>query len=163
MVYSIFNIYEYKTEEYNISDIVLTEGDKIEKNDKKNDVSSKTYNAGKYILKLESSKQAIKEISNQAIIAGTESSTVRTVTERIVIKQTGKVSSNFGRAIPFIGAGINATINYLTTYNIGKNLVQKFDEEFDDNFKNNKIKQINSLKEKLKALFDIIDQLNNIN
>jgi hypothetical protein len=29
MVYQIFNIYEYKTEEYNISDIVLTGGDKI--------------------------------------------------------------------------------------------------------------------------------------
>ena len=163
MVYKIFDIYRYKTEEYNISDIVLTGGDKIEKNDKKNDCLSKACNAGKSILELEANKQTIKEISNQAIIAGTEASTVRAVTERIVIKQTGKVGSNFGRAIPFIGAGINATINYLTTYNIGKNLVQKFDEEFDDNFKNNKKKQINSLKEKLKALFDIIDQLNNIN
>ena len=73
------------------------------------------------------------------------------------------MSSNFGRAIPFIGTGISAAINCGSTYIIGKRLVEKFDGEFDNNFKNNKKNQVDSLKEKLKALFCIIDQLNNIN
>ena len=86
MVYTIFNIYELKPKDYNIVNIIITGGSKIERkkikeiekpNEKENNKNSELFNGGV--------KEVIKDTSNGAIFAGQYG--IRTV----ATKEAGKV------------------------------------------------------------------------
>ena len=85
---------------------------------------------------------------------------IKKVTETIAIQQGGKAwLVNLGKYIPFIGAGISAVINTFSTGKIAYKLINKFDKEFELNQQ----RQVDIIKGKVYALFNIIEQLRSIN
>ena len=114
-------------------------------------------------IAIEASKEAFIEVSTEgvetAITYGTKES-IKEITETIVVQQGGKAwLINLGKAVPFIGAGISAIMNTFSTAKVGARLVDYLDKEFE----NNQQKQVNLLKGKVKGLYNILEQLNNIN
>ena len=100
----------------------------------------------------------VAEGSEQIIVAGTKES-VKTITETIVVQQGGKAwLINLGKAVPFIGAALSATMNTFSTAKLGKKMVDKFNKEFDDNQQ----RKVDLIKGRIYGLFNIIEQMKSI-
>lgn len=91
-------------------------------------------------LSVEGVKEGVKKSStilakksSFRFIGETTEATVKEVTEEIVIEQSG---SNFcvylGKAVPFIGVGINAIMNSYSIIKTGENLIKYLDNEMTD-------------------------------
>ena len=65
---------------------------------------------------------------------------------------------NLGKAVPFIGAAINAITNIISTAKMGHKLVTKLDEEFE----NNQQRKVDILKGKILGIYNIIEQLEHL-
>ena len=82
---------------------------------------------------IKKTSQILAKESSFKFIGKTTESTVKEVTEEIVIKQSGSnFCVYFGKAVPFIGVGINGIINLYSTIKIGKNLINYLDNEMTD-------------------------------
>ena len=82
---------------------------------------------------IKKTSQILAKESSFKFIGKTTESTVKEVTEEIVIKQSGSnFCVYFGKAVPFIGVGINGIINLYSTIKIGKNLINYLDNEMAD-------------------------------
>ena len=102
--------------------------------------------------------EAIKVISREGAQTTIEYGTkgyIITVTKNIVFQGEKASFVNLGKAIPFIGVGINAFINTFATAKIGHKLVTKLDEEFEYN----KQRKVDIIKGKVLGIYNIIDQL----
>lgn len=118
----------------------------------------------------EGTKQIVVHSSKEALSVGAEGfgiamsygskESIKKVTETIAIQQGGKAwLVNLGKYIPFIGAGISAVINTFSTGKIAYKLINKFDKEFELNQQ----RQVDIIKGKVYAFFNIIEQLRSIN
>ena len=117
----------------------------------------------------EGTKMAIQATKETAIVVsknGAETvieygsrASIQSVTESIVITQGGRAwLINLGKAVPFIGAAINAITNIISTAKMGHKLVTKLDEEFE----NNQQRKVDILKGKILGIYNIIEQLEHL-
>ena len=113
-------------------------------------------------MAIQAAKESVIAVSKKGadtvIKYGTRES-IKSVTESIVIQQGGKAwLINLGKAVPFIGAGLSAIMNTVSTAKIGHKLVTKLDEEFEKN----KQRKVDILKGKVLGIYNIIEQLENL-
>jgi len=104
------------------------------------------------------SSEILATNSSYKFIGKTTEATVKEVTEEIVIKQSG---SNFcvylGKAVPFIGVGINGIMNVYSIIKTGKNLIKYLDNEMID-----PERRIEMIKGRVLTLDNICSQIDKI-
>jgi hypothetical protein len=97
----------------------------------------------------------VTEGGEEMLVVGAKES-VKTITETVVVQQGGKAwLINLGKAVPFIGAAINAAMNTYSTTKLGKRMVDKFNKEFDENQQ----RKVDLIKGRIYGLYNIIEQI----